>query len=87
AAGSDADIVLFDPDIKQKRVRLEGEIPSVINPPKGCRFSTRCPRHLGAICDIEPPPDVEAVQGHRIKCHIPLEELRKVEPIFQTAAE
>ena len=80
-------IPIPDPDIKQKRVRLEGEIPSVIDPPKGCRFSTRCPRHLGAICDTEPPPDVEAAQGHRIKCHIPLEELRKVEPIFQTAAE
>ncbi len=80
-------IPIPDPDIKQKRVRLEGEIPSVIDPPKGCRFSTRCPRHLGAICDNEPPPDIDAAPGHRIKCHIPLEDLRKVEPIFQTAAE
>ena len=75
-----------DPDIKQKRVRLEGEIPSVIDPPKGCRFSTRCPHKIGAICDNEPPPDVEAAPGHRIKCHIPLEDLKKVEPIFQIAA-
>jgi len=80
-------IPIPDPDIKQKRVRLEGEIPSVINPPKGCRFSTRCPRKIGSICDDVQPPEVEAVPGHRIKCHIPLDELRAVEPIFQKAVE
>ena len=78
-------IPIPDPDIKQTRVRLEGEIPSVINPPKGCRFSTRCPRHLGEICDTQPPPDIEAAPGHRIRCHIPIEELNKVEEIFQSA--
>ena len=76
-----------DPDVKQKRVRLEGEIPSVIDPPKGCRFSTRCPRKIGEICDNVPPPDVEVAPGHRIKCHIPLEELREVEPIFHKTTE
>ncbi len=83
-------IPIPDPDITQKRVRLEGEIPSVIDPPQGCRFSTRCPRKIGDICDTTPPPDQEAGGGHRIRCHIPLEELRKVEPIFgkkDTAAE
>ena len=81
-------IPIPDPDIKQKRVRLEGEIPSAINPPKGCRFSTRCPRHIGDICDNVPPPEVESSPGHRIRCHIPIEELKKIEEIFQsTAAE
>lgn len=80
-------IPIPDPDIKQTRVRLQGEIPSFFDPPKGCRFSTRCPRRIDEICDITPPPDVEASSGHLIKCHIPLEELRKVKPIFQTAAE
>ena len=79
-------IPIPDPDVVQKRVRLEGELPSVINPPKGCRFATRCPRKIGDICDNEPPPDVEVAPGHRIKCHIPLEELRAVEPIFQKKA-
>ena len=78
-------IPIPDPDIKQKRVRLEGEIPSVFNTPKGCRFSTRCPRHLGDICDTQPPPDIEVSPGHRIRCHIPIEELRMVEEIFQSA--
>jgi peptide/nickel transport system ATP-binding protein len=83
-------IPIPDPDVVQTRVRLEGEIPSVINPPKGCRFSTRCPRKIGEICDNDPPPDVEVAPGHRIRCHIPVEELRAVEPVFQkkeTAAE
>jgi len=71
-----------DPDIEQKRIRLEGEMPSVIDPPKGCRFSTRCPRYLGTICDEQEPPDQEVEPGHVIKCHIPLRELRQVEPIF-----
>ncbi len=74
-----------DPDLQQKRVRLEGEIPSVIDPPKGCRFATRCPRKIGAICDTTPPPEQEASPGHRIKCHIPLDELRRAERIFRKA--
>ena len=72
-----------DPTIKQKRVRLEGEIPSAINPPKGCRFSTRCPHKLaGDICDNVDPPEREVSPGHRIKCHIEVEDLREIEPIF-----
>ncbi|MFQ5959696.1 MAG: oligopeptide/dipeptide ABC transporter ATP-binding protein, partial [Alphaproteobacteria bacterium] len=79
-----------DPDVEQKRIRLEGEIPSVIDPPKGCRFATRCPHKIGDICDNEPPPEQDVGGGHRIKCHIPLERLRQVEPIFhkkEAAAE
>jgi len=72
-----------DPDMQQKRVRLEGEIPSVIDPPKGCRFATRCPHKISEICDVTPPPDQDAGAGHRIKCHIPLDELRRAEPIFR----
>ena len=71
-----------DPDIQQKRIRLEGEMPSVINPPKGCRFSTRCPRYLGKLCDEEVPPDKEVEPGHIIKCHIEIDKLKQVEPIF-----
>jgi len=71
-----------DPDIAQKRIRLEGEMPSVINPPSGCRFSTRCPRYIGKICNEQEPPNQEVEPGHFIKCHISLEELKQVEPIF-----
>ena len=48
-------IPIPDPDIKQTRVRLQGDIPSFFDPPKGCRFSTRCPRRIGEICDTTPP--------------------------------
>ena len=46
-----------DPTRRARHVRLEGETPSPINVPKGCRFAPRCPRKLGAICDTVPPPD------------------------------
>jgi peptide/nickel transport system ATP-binding protein len=71
-----------DPAVQQKRIRLEGEAPSPVDLPKGCRFAGRCPRKLGAVCDREKPPLRQAGAGHVIACHIPLEELRNVEPIF-----
>jgi len=47
---------------------------------QGCRFQRRCPRRIGAICDKEPPPWRVAAQGHSIRCHIPLDDLRKAQP-------
>ncbi|MFN8187030.1 MAG: ABC transporter ATP-binding protein [Gaiellales bacterium] len=61
------------------RIRLEGEIPSHASPPSGCVFHTRCPRRLGAICETEEPPLAEAVPGHFLRCHIPLDELRRLQ--------
>ncbi|WP_322032311.1 ABC transporter ATP-binding protein [Paraburkholderia sp. J76] len=43
---------------------------------RGCIFSAHCPRKLGAICDETPPPLADAGGGHRILCHIPVDELR-----------
>ena len=57
------------------RVRLEGEIPSAINPPPGCVFHTRCPRCLGDLCRTQEPPLIENDAGHQIRCHIPAIEL------------
>ena len=73
-----------DPDIIQKRIRLEGEMPSALDPPEGCRFASRCPRYIGRICNDEVPPDRDVGGGHTIKCHLPLHELSAVEPIFNT---
>ncbi len=70
-----------DPSVAQKRIRLSGTVPSALNPPSGCRFNTRCPRKLGDICETEEPPCRDAGGEHRIFCHIPLEELRKIEPV------
>ncbi len=73
-----------DPTIKVKRIRLRGEIPSPLNPPKGCRFAGRCPRKVGTICDFELPPVRDAGNNHLIACHIPLDVLSRVEPILET---
>jgi peptide/nickel transport system ATP-binding protein len=75
-------VPLPDPSASRTRIRLEGEIPSPLNPPPGCRFAGRCPRKVGRVCDTVPPPAREAAEGHLIFCHIPLEELRRVPPVF-----
>jgi peptide/nickel transport system ATP-binding protein len=64
---------------RAKRIRLEGEIPSAASPPSGCVFHTRCPRFLGDICVNTEPPLAEVEPGHFIKCHIPLEDLRRMQ--------
>jgi peptide/nickel transport system ATP-binding protein len=61
------------------RVRLQGEIPSAINPPSGCVFHTRCPRYIGDICRTTEPPLIPAEPGHEIRCHIPAAELGRAE--------
>jgi peptide/nickel transport system ATP-binding protein len=61
------------------RIRLEGDIPSAAAPPSGCVFHTRCPRFLGQICIEQEPPLVEAEEGHHMRCHIPIEELRRLQ--------
>jgi peptide/nickel transport system ATP-binding protein len=61
------------------RIRLAGDIPSAASPPSGCVFHTRCPRKLGAICEQEEPPLVEVETGHHMRCHIPIEELRRLQ--------
>lgn len=63
-----------DPAIRKKRIHLEGSVPSAINPPKGCRFHTRCPRKIGEICETLPPP-ASGDGEHVIFCHIPFQEL------------
>ncbi|MEX3977201.1 ABC transporter ATP-binding protein [Paraburkholderia caribensis] len=61
---------------KPQRIRLAGELPSPAAPPSGCVFHTRCPRKLGAICEQQDPPWADAGDAHRIRCHIPVDELR-----------
>jgi peptide/nickel transport system ATP-binding protein len=64
---------------ERSRIRLEGEIPSAADPPSGCVFNTRCPRKVGAICEQQEPPFVEVEPGHWMRCHIPIEELRRLQ--------
>ena len=76
-----------DPTAEQKHIRLSGAVPSALNPPSGCRFHTRCPRKVGEICETETPPWRNAGDGHRIFCHIPLEELRQMEAVVTIEEE
>ena len=75
-------VPIADPEVEKRRIVLEGTLPSPLDPPKGCPFSTRCPRKLGTICEDEPPPLQANADRHVIACHIPLEELREVEPVI-----
>ncbi len=59
-----------DPQIERKRQRiiLQGDVPSPINPPPGCRFHTRCPIAID-ICRVEEPAFVDYGGGHFAACH------------------
>ncbi len=63
------------PDVKQaaiggrrERIRLQGDVPSPINPPAGCRFSTRCP-YAQEICTKAEPPLLQIGPRHKVACH------------------
>jgi oligopeptide transport system ATP-binding protein len=62
-----------DPDLAEKRQRivLEGDVPSPINPPSGCRFHPRC-RYATQICKEVEPPLVDYGSAHLAACHHPL---------------
>jgi oligopeptide/dipeptide ABC transporter ATP-binding protein len=57
-----------DPDIKQERIQLQGEVPSPANPPSGCIFHPRC-RYAQDVCKQQVPPLVEIEPGHAAACH------------------
>jgi peptide/nickel transport system ATP-binding protein/oligopeptide transport system ATP-binding protein len=56
------------PRAKRSRIVLEGEMPSALNPPSGCRFHTRCP-YVIERCRIEPPQLLTDAAGHATACH------------------
>ncbi len=79
-------IPLIDPAAEQEQIRLDGEVPSAVDVPSGCPFHTRCPRFLGEICVEQEPPWQETAQGTRYFCHIPPDELSRVQKrAFQLA--
>ena len=61
------------------RIKLAGEIPSPANPPSGCVFHPRCPRAIAGVCEASEPPVVEVSLGHSIRCHIPADELKRLQ--------
>ena len=71
-----------DPALRQgTRIRaLAGGASSRAVP--GCCFAHRCPRTLGSVCEQITPPTIEPAPGHRIACHLPLDELRRMPPVL-----
>jgi len=80
-------VPIADSEVTKREIVLEGNLPSAMKPPKGCPFCTRCHRRIGDICDNEIPPEQVVVDQHVIKCHIPLEELKKVKPVIHVPDE
>ncbi|KXG77544.1 Oligopeptide transport ATP-binding protein OppF [Fervidicola ferrireducens] len=62
-------IPIPDPKRKREKILLEGDVPSPINPPEGCRFWTRC-RYVMDICRHEEPELLESAPGHKVACHL-----------------
>ena len=83
-------VPIADPKVKKKRIVLEGDIPSAMDPPPGCPFQTRCrwkSQVPGNRCETEVPPMVTLAKGHQIKCHLSADQLATMEPVIQIAAE
>jgi oligopeptide/dipeptide ABC transporter ATP-binding protein len=68
-------VPIANPEIGRQReaIVLEGDVPSPVNPPSGCRFHTRCPRFVEGHCDVEEPPLYSFGSGQAAACHYPLE--------------
>jgi peptide/nickel transport system ATP-binding protein len=62
-------VPIADPLLKREKIILRGDVPSPINPPRGCRFHTRCPYVVGR-CRSEEPPLQEVQPGHFVACHL-----------------
>ena len=59
-----------DPKVKRKRIMLQGEVPSPLNPPSGCHFHTRCPIRQLPLCSDTVPALEEKRPGHWAACHL-----------------
>jgi peptide/nickel transport system ATP-binding protein len=77
----------LDFDNPSQRIPLRGTMPSLSDPPSGCRFHTRCHRLLGDICASQEPPEQECGDGHVYACHIPPEELFRLQTETMASGE
>ncbi|HII94705.1 MAG TPA: dipeptide ABC transporter ATP-binding protein [Candidatus Methanofastidiosum sp.] len=59
-----------NPKLRRKEIILEGDVPSPINPPTGCRFHERCFKKIGKICETKEPELIESGKNHFVACHL-----------------
>jgi oligopeptide/dipeptide ABC transporter ATP-binding protein len=64
-----AAIPVPNPAARRIRATLEGDVPSPLNPPPGCRFHTRCSQVM-PVCSAQEPVSFEVAPGHRVACHL-----------------
>ena len=62
-------VPVANPHAKSEPVSLDGELPSPANPPKGCKFHTRC-KFCTERCKNEAPAMTEVSEGHFVACHL-----------------
>jgi oligopeptide/dipeptide ABC transporter ATP-binding protein len=69
-------VPIADPDLaaQKKRIILEGDVPSPIDPPSGCRFHPRCPNAQFPKCKEDDPDLMPFHEGQVAACHFPLED-------------
>jgi peptide/nickel transport system ATP-binding protein len=78
-------VPIADTRVVKKRIVLDGDIPSAMNPPPGCPFQTRCrwkSQVPDGLCDREVPPVRHLATGHQIKCHLADAVLADMEPVI-----
>jgi peptide/nickel transport system ATP-binding protein len=83
-------VPIADTHVEKKRIVLEGDIPSAMNPPPGCPFQTRCrwkSKVPNGLCEREVPPMKTFANGHQVKCHLSDADFATMEPVIKIAAE
>src|SRR6056297_1412781 len=83
-------VPIADTRVQKKRIVLEGDVPSAMNPPSGCPFQTRCrwkEKVPGNKCETQVPPLRNLGNGHSSLCWLEDDELDAMEPVIKIAAE
>ncbi|VAW12863.1 Oligopeptide/dipeptide ABC transporter, ATP-binding protein [hydrothermal vent metagenome] len=80
-------VPIADPGYTKRKVVLSGDIPSPLDPPPGCPFSTRCPYMIKGTCDTDTPPEIDFGDGHVVACHLEKKFLTAMEPVVRMKEE
>lgn len=75
-------VPVADTSVEKRKIVLEGEIPSPLDPPPGCPFCTRCPYVIDGLCASQTPPEHEFRPGHVIACHLDDRTFAAMEPVI-----